>query len=124
MVKSVTAILLHAISADMECWTTGTKELAAQFLLTLLLFAESNITMHLQPVLKLMHKAVAEPSIFDKVSLKFIDLLLSLFRELIVTELFRLSYSDSGECEGVGILRRSGIIFAYDNATYTGRRER
>lgn len=68
MVKSVAAILLHAISADMECWTTGTKELAAHFLLTLLLFVESNITMHLQPVLKLMHKAVGEPSILDKVT--------------------------------------------------------
>lgn len=124
MVRSVAAILLHAISQDMECWTTGTKELAAQFLLTLLLFAESNITMHLQPVLKLMHKAVAEPSIFDKVSLKFIELLLSLFRELVDTELFRLSYADYGECEGVGILRISGIIFAYDNAAYTGGRER
>jgi len=67
MVKSVAAILLHAISADMECWTTGTKELAAHFLLTLLFFVESNITMHLQPLLKIMHKAVAEPSIFDKV---------------------------------------------------------
>lgn len=124
MVRSVAAILLHAISQDMECWTTGTKELAAQFLLTLLLFAESNITMHLQPVLKLMHKAVAEPSIFDKVSLKFMEMLLSLFRELVGTELFRLSYADSGECEGVGILRLSGIIFAHDNAAYTGGRER
>ena len=67
MVTNVAAILLHAISMDLECWTLGTKELAARFLLTLLLFVESNITMHLQPLLKLMQEAVAEPSIIDKV---------------------------------------------------------
>lgn len=67
MVKTVAAILLHAIAMDIECWTIGTKELAAHFLLTLLLFVENNITMHLQPLLKIMHKAVAEPSILDKV---------------------------------------------------------
>lgn len=67
MVKSVAAIVLHAIAGDMECWTSGTKELAANFLLTLMLFVESNITMHLQPLLKLMHKALAEPTIAPKV---------------------------------------------------------
>ncbi|KAG0579915.1 hypothetical protein KC19_4G134300 [Ceratodon purpureus] len=67
MVTSVAAILVHAISMDIECWTTGTKELAAHFLLTLLLFVESNITMHLQPLLKIMHKGIAEPSISDKI---------------------------------------------------------
>ncbi|CAM6044095.1 unnamed protein product [Sphagnum compactum] len=56
MVKSVTAIILHAIAGDLECWTCGTQELAADFLVTLLMFAEDNITMHLQPLVKLLHK--------------------------------------------------------------------
>lgn len=67
MVKSVAAIILHAISMDIECWTMGTKELAANFLLTLLFFVESHITMHLMPLLKIMHRAIGEPSISNKV---------------------------------------------------------
>ncbi|CAM6007610.1 unnamed protein product [Sphagnum balticum] len=63
MVKSVTAIILHAIAGDLECWTCGTQELAADFLVTLLMFAEDNITMHLQPLVKLLHKALSHPSI-------------------------------------------------------------
>ncbi|CAK9217373.1 unnamed protein product [Sphagnum troendelagicum] len=63
MVKSVTAIILHAIAGDLECWTCGTQELAADFLVTLLLFAEDNITMHLQPLVKLLHKALSHLSI-------------------------------------------------------------
>lgn len=68
MVKNVAAIVLHAIAGDMECWTSGTKELASNFLLTLMLFVESNITMHLQPLVKLMHRALAEPTIATKVN--------------------------------------------------------
>nr|XP_024372966.1 dynein assembly factor 5, axonemal-like isoform X2 [Physcomitrium patens] len=67
MVKSVAAIILHAISMDIECWTMGTKELAANFLLTLLFFVESHITMHLMPLLKIMHRAIGEPSISNKI---------------------------------------------------------
>ncbi|CAK9872389.1 unnamed protein product [Sphagnum jensenii] len=68
MVKSVTAIILHAIAGDLECWTCGTQELAADFLVTLLLFAEDNITMHLQPLVKLLHKALSHLSIESKLS--------------------------------------------------------
>lgn len=68
MVKSVTAIILHAIAGDLECWTCGTKELAANFLLTLMLFAEDSITMHLQPLIKLLHRALAEATIAAKVN--------------------------------------------------------
>jgi hypothetical protein len=93
MVTSVAAILLHAISMDIECWTMGTKELAARFLLTLLLFVESNITMHLQPLLKIMHKGVAEPSIFDKVVY---------FQQpgilIIITVLLSLTSESEGDC--------------------------
>jgi hypothetical protein len=82
MVTSVAAILLHAISMDIECWTMGTKELAARFLLTLLLFVESNITMHLQPLLKIMHKGVAEqPGIL-----------------IIITVLLSLTSESEGDC--------------------------
>jgi len=68
MVTSVTAIILHAIAGDLECWTCGTQELAADFLVTLLMFAEDNITMHLQPLVKLLHKALSHVSIESKLS--------------------------------------------------------
>jgi hypothetical protein len=59
---------IACIAGDLECWTCGTQELAADFLVTLLIFAEDNITMHLQPLVKLLHKALSHLSIESKLS--------------------------------------------------------
>ncbi|CAM6092267.1 unnamed protein product [Calypogeia fissa] len=61
MVRSCLAVMLHALGADLEAWTSGTKAKAAEFLYTLIIFAEENITMHLQALIVIMQKAFKEP---------------------------------------------------------------
>lgn len=67
MVRSCLSIILHALGADLESWTSGTKAMAADFLYTLIMFAEENIAMHLQALIVIMQKAFKEPLVEKQV---------------------------------------------------------
>ncbi|KAL2607705.1 hypothetical protein R1flu_026278 [Riccia fluitans] len=69
LVRNCCAVMLHALSGDLDAWTSGTKSLAADFLHTLLLFVEEHITMHLQLVIVILMKASKDPQIETKVSI-------------------------------------------------------
>ncbi|KAL3689691.1 hypothetical protein R1sor_016000 [Riccia sorocarpa] len=69
LARNCCAVMLHALSGDLDAWTTGTKSLAADFLHTLLLFVEEHITMHLQLVIVILMKASKDPQIATKVSI-------------------------------------------------------
>lgn len=65
--KNCFSAMLHAISADLLAWTGETKVLAADFLLTMIIFIEDNVTQHLQPVLSVLGKTCRDESIGKKV---------------------------------------------------------
>ncbi|KAJ7567619.1 hypothetical protein O6H91_02G156000 [Diphasiastrum complanatum] len=66
MVRGCLGLLLHAIGADLQAWTCGTKSLAANFLHTILIFAEEHSTMHLQPLVIMLIKGSKDSLIADK----------------------------------------------------------